>query len=447
MFFHRKQKETAPQAPVPQPTEEIKDSVREKPEASTPAPSNINITLNNSNNASPAEVPPVKRNVSGILAKVISAAIVLAVFGTAVYSVALLLRDQTKATQDGYITLQGKSYSQSVRKYGEFGTTDANKSRRGKLKDVAVLGNRLFLSESKITPSLYDGAHNDKIVSGDGYIGFALYNLNQDSTGDVTLFSSGYAIDVSYLSAGDYLVFPIQKDIPVSNHDRYPYSLSSEKSFDESFYSLPDRAGNRKRVTLKNNKLSPYFIIRVEECGSVLPDDYYDAVVFRSFYQKTGTDTDTDTRFVPLPQIDDNSQAAYHSLAEQVTAEKIYKIKAVASLKEADKTKATLAVGFSDSITKNLASVYTVSYYPGFRAKALSQSELKGYDCYPEIRELSGYLDKSGEGYADVDGNSILAVDDDHIGKESFLLKTSASTNNEESLKSLLKQVNANLKA
>lgn len=443
MFFHRKQKETAPQAPVPQPTEEKKDSVREKPEAPSPTPSNINITLNNSNNASPAEVPPVKRNVSVILVKAISAVIVLAVFGTAVYSVAILLRDQTKATQDGYITLQGKSYSQSVRKYGEFGTTDATKSRRSKLKDVAVLGNRLFLSESKITPSLYDGTHNDKIVSGDGYIGFALYNLNQDSTGDVTSFSEGYAIDVSYLSVGDYLVFPIQKDIPVSNHDRYPYSLSSEKSLDESFYSLPDRAGNRKRVTLKNNKLSPYFVIRVEDCGSVLPDDYYDAVIYRSFYQET----ETGKRFVPLPQIDDNSQAAYHSLAEQVTAEKTYKIKAVTSLKEADKTKATLAVGFSDSITENLASVYTVSYYPSFHAKALSQSELKGYDGYPEIRELSGYLDKSGEGYADVDGNNILAVDDDHIGKESFLLKTSASTNNEDSLKDLLKQVNANMKA
>lgn len=441
MFFHRKQKETAPQAPAPQPTEEKKDSVREKPEAPSPTPSNINITLNNSNNASPAEVPPVKRNVSVILVKAISAVIVLAVFGTAVYSVAILLRDQTKATQDGYITLQGKSYSQSVRKYGEFGTTDATKSRRSKLKDVAVLGNRLFLSESKITPSLYDGKHNDKIVSGDGYIGFALYNLNQDSTGDVTSFSEGYAIDVSYLSVGDYLVFPIQKDIPVSNHDRYPYSLSSEKSLDESFYSLPDRAGNRKRVTLKNNKLSPYFVIRVEDCGSVLPDDYYDAVIYRSFYQEI------ETRFVPLPQIDDNSQAAYHSLAEQVTAEKTYKIKAVTSLKEADKTKATLAVGFSDSITENLASVYTVSYYPSFHAKALSQSELKGYDGYPEIRELSGYLDKSGEGYADVDGNNILAVDDDHIGKESFLLKTSASTNNEDSLKDLLKQVNANMKA
>ena len=441
MFFHRKQKETAPQAPVPQPTEEKKDNVREKPEAPSPTPSNINITLNNSNNASPAEVPPVKRNVSVVLVKAISAAIVLAVFGTAVYSVAILLRDQTKATQDGYITLQGKSYSQSVRKYGEFGTTDATKSRRSKLKDVAVLGNRLFLSESKITPSLYDGTHNDKIVSGDGYIGFALYNLNQDSTGDVTSFSEGYAIDVSYLSVGDYLVFPIQKDIPVSNHDRYPYSLSSEKSLDESFYSLPDRAGNRKRVTLKNNKLSPYFVIRVEDCGSVLPDDYYDAVIYRSFYQKK------ETRFVPLPQIDDNSQAAYHSLAERVTAEKTYKIKAVTSLKEADKTKATLAVGFSDSITENLASVYTVSYYPNFLSIALSQSELKGYDGYPEIRELSGYLDKSGEGYADVDGNNILAVDDDHIGKESFLLKTSASTNNEDSLKDLLKQVNANMKA
>lgn len=445
MLFHKKKQETTPTEAKVAPNEQAFNQV---PPAAlntsipTPqTPSNINITLNNSNTNTPVEAPAKKRDVSGIIIKTVSSLVVLAVLGTAIYSVFALIHDQTKASQDGYITLQGKSYAQSVKKYNEFGSLDSTKIKRNKLKDVAVLGNRLFLSESKITPSLYDGTHNDKIISGDGYVGYALYNLTSDSTCGTTLFaSSGYSIDLANLALGDYLVYPIQANIPTNNNDRYPYSLASDTSLDESFYSLPDREGNRKRITLKNNTISPYFIIRVEDCGSVLPDDYFDAVVYRNFYEEK------DESLIALDAIDDNNQAAYKSLADHINAERTYKVKAVTSLKDAYKTNATLAIGFSDSIDKDFASIYTANHYTGFSTKTLVDSELKGYDYYPEIRELSGYINMSGQGYADVVGNNVLNGNGGNIGKESFLLHSSASINIEDSFKSLLKQVNTNMK-
>lgn len=366
--------------------------------------------------------PKEKMKTSHLFVSFLTGAILLAAVATNCYAIFKVIYENTAVKNETFITLQGKSYSESVKILESFGTKDPQKSKKNKIRDVALLGTKLFLSESKISPTLYSGTNDSKIITGES-TGFGLYNLTKDAyiPSYSQKFSTGkYFIDLNPLEKGDYIIFPDQENRKDDKADCYPYSLFSNEVMDETIYSLPKEDGSRTKISIKGNSSSPYLILRVEDYSSILPKDYYDAVIYKNFYKKS------ETSLEKMPQLPSEEFDSYIQVAESVNRETNYKVKAVSSLTEADREKAIVAIGLSSFIDQDIASLYTYKQYrgEGVNQKLLDSGELKGYDLYPEIRELTGAVSKAGEAYVDVVGNDVLEKKISILGKETFLVRS-----------------------
>lgn len=307
---------------------------------------------------------------------------------------------------NSYLTLTGKSINDSKAVYSTFG-----QKNKKKINDYAFVGTKFFLSEYKITPSTL----KSKTFSSDTTTtDFSLYDLTNDTVtalSNRTAFSSNkFFIDFSKVSAGDYLIYPYYGDEKTDKPDCY--SLADESTVLTSIYTLPDSNGERKKVTLKNNASSPFTLITVKNCGSVIPDDYYDAVLFYQEY------TDGKTASAVSSESVDKLKSIQNSIYE----ENGYKIYVASSLEEAVNVNATVSLCVSSSQEEIMTSLFTNTNYDSYNVSALEESELVGYDEVPEIRECVGYLDHGGEGYVSVVGNSTVRKKTSRIGKESFLL-------------------------
>lgn len=307
---------------------------------------------------------------------------------------------------NSYLTLTGKSINDSKAVYSTFG-----QKNKKKINDYAFVGTKFFLSEYKITPSTL----KSKTFSSDTTTtDFSLYDLTNDTVtalSNRTAFSSNkFFIDFSKVSAGDYLIYPYYGDEKTDKPDCY--SLADESTVLTSIYTLPDSNGERKKVTLKNNASSPFTLITVKNCGSVIPDDYYDAVLFYQEY------TDGKTASAVSSESVDKLKSIQNSIYE----ENGYKIYVASSLEEAVNVNATVSLCVSSSQEEIMTSLFTNTNYDSYNVSALEESELVGYDEVPEIRECVGYLDHGGEGYVSVVGNSTVRKNTSRIGKESFLL-------------------------
>ncbi len=307
---------------------------------------------------------------------------------------------------NSYLTLTGKSINDSKAVYSTFG-----QKNKKKINDYAFVGTKFFLSEYKITPSTL----KSKTFSSDTTTtDFSLYDLTNDTVtalSNRTAFSSNkFFIDFSKVSAGDYLIYPYYGDEKTDKPDCY--SLADESTVLTSIYTLPDSNGERKKVTLKNNASSPFTLITVKNCGSVIPDDYYDAVLFYQEY------TDGKTASAVSSESVDKLKSIQNSIYE----ENGYKIYVASSLEEAVNVNATVSLCVSSSREEIMTSLFTNTNYDSYNVSALEESELVGYDEVPEIRECVGYLDHGGEGYVSVVGNSTVRKNTSRIGKESFLL-------------------------
>ncbi len=307
---------------------------------------------------------------------------------------------------NSYLTLTGKSINDSKAVYSTFG-----QKNKKKINDYAFVGTKFFLSEYKITPSTL----KSKTFSSDTTTtDFSLYDLTNDTVtalSNRTAFSSNkFFIDFSKVSAGDYLIYPYYGDEKTDKPDCY--SLADESTVLTSIYTLPDSNGERKKVILKNNASSPFTLITVKNCGSVIPDDYYDAVLFYQEY------TDGKTASAVSSESVDKLKSIQNSIYE----ENGYKIYVASSLEEAVNVNATVSLCVSSSQEEIMTSLFTNTNYDSYNVSALEESELVGYDKVPEIRECVGYLDHGGEGYVSVVGNSTVRKNTSRIGKESFLL-------------------------
>lgn len=307
---------------------------------------------------------------------------------------------------NSYLTLTGKSINDSKAVYSTFG-----QKNKKKINDYSFVGTKFFLSEYKITPStLKSKSFSSDTTTTD----FSLYDLTNDTVtalSNRTAFSSNkFFIDFSKVSAGDYLIYPYYGDEKTDKPDCY--SLADESTVLTSIYTLPDSNGERKKVTLKNNASSPFTLITVKNCGSVIPDDYYDAVLFYQEY------TDGKTASAVSSESVDKLKSIQNSIYE----ENGYKIYVASSLEEAVNVNATVSLCVSSSQEEIMTSLFTNTNYDSYNVAALEESELVGYDKVPEIRECVGYLDHGGEGYVSVVGNSTVRKNTSRIGKESFLL-------------------------
>ena len=238
---------------------------------------------------------------------------------------------QTEKTgDDSYITLNGKSVTESKKVYGEFG-----KDKQKKAHDISLVGTKLFVSESKITPSLYSSSDTAPIAGGGS--NFYLYNL----TSDVPLSANAksdfahhkFYIDLNDLEEGDYLIYSDPNSSSDKKSDINPYSLSFASPVSLETYSLPDsRTGIRKRIRIRNNEASPYLLINVRQAGTTLASNYADAVLFASSYQE-----EEDGVFTEKEGSQDLSERLA-SLQESLSQSGKYQIKVVSSLEEAKST-------------------------------------------------------------------------------------------------------------
>ncbi len=333
----------------------------------------------------------------------------LSCFAFSVYCVALRIvqGNGSENNTNSYLTLSDKSINDSKAIYSAFG-----QSNKKKISDYAFVGTKFFLSEYKITPStLKSQTFSSDTTTTD----FSLYDLTNDTVTAVTnrtAFSGNkYYIDFSKVSAGDYLVYPYHGEEKTDKPDCY--SLADESTVSTSIYTLPDSNGERKKVTFKNNAASPFSLFTVKNCGSVIPDDYYDAVLF---YQEYTEESSESTR------ASDESIAKLKSIQSSILEENGYKIYVASSLEEAVNVNATVSLCVSSSQENVMTSLYTDTNYDNYLTSVLENTELLGYDKVPEIRECVGYLDHGGEGYVSVIGNSTVRKTSSRVGKESFLL-------------------------
>lgn len=357
----------------------------------------------------PVEKPKVK----GYFIRSLSALLALASVGFAFYALFLLVKDglSTSDSISSYLLLTDKTASQSKAVYDTFLTTN----QKG-IKDYAFIGNKLFVSESKITPNLIEGK-DGSAAFGKNYLDIALWDVTNNISFNNALTSDSkngkFYIDLQEAPTGDYLIYPYQS--VSTNHEASntaPYSLSEKESISKTFYT-PIENGKRRKIVFKNNSASPFTLISITETGTILPNDYYDAVIF---YQQYNLEDSASYSYT------EGEISALQEAVISINNAGNYKVVFAENLKSANAYNSTYSICLSKHISSDYNSLYIQK--DGYICeKLLDGSSLNDYDKYPEIREMTGYLDKAGEAYQDVLANDVLSGLVTRYGKESVLLE------------------------
>lgn len=318
-----------------------------------------------------------------------------------------------KNKENSYLILDGKSASETKEILSKFG-----KDKQRQAGDYGFIGNKMFISENKITPTTI--ANKDFFKGDSTYTDFGLYDvINNTRKDESTSLANGKCyIDLSKVSEGNYLVYPYNGNESIEGEANYNfYSLTQSDSVKNTFYSLPSSNGERTRITFQSNINSPYSLIRVKNAGDTLPSDYYDVVLFYKEYEGN-------TKLA----IDDADISKLEYLARELSVNHNYKVKVVKSIQEAINTYATVSVAVTEAdITTPYSSFYTytdnIKTNSTFITSTFEDGQLKGYDSLPEIRETVSYLDCGSNSYSNIPGNDTVRRDGSHHGKEAFLAK------------------------
>ncbi len=354
-----------------------------------------------------------------LVIKIFSGSLVVASVALLCYSVFLLINDSNASTEsNSYISLSGKTVQESKEIYGQFGV-----EKKKKASDFALVGTKLYLSETKISPdSLSIGS---TAFFENGGKNLYLYNLTLDQArfalGQSNFDNHQYYIDLQNVEEGDFLIYSSSGPYN-SKKDYHPYSLSTNETINYVSYTLPDKDGIRKRITLKNNSQSPYLMLTISKCGSTLPTKYYDAVIFPSEYKKQDGTYKKETSFS-----DEEWEKTKTEIEDKIPSR--FKVKFATSLQDAYDTYAPLSFSISRT-SGDYQSVYTKTNSSLYDISVLDDGSLSGYDAIPEIREMTGYLARAGENNTGVIGNDIMTNSHDHIGKDSYQLSSLESIEN-----------------
>lgn len=330
------------------------------------------------------------------------------------YAIVDLIRSNSNvgSSKESYLTLTNKNINETKEVLNGF-----KQENQKKLNDFYFIGSKLYLSESKITPSIYNNTCYSMANGKDIALLDITSNVTYNTYYSTNIKSNHPYIDLDSVKEGDYLFYPYSGEDHLEKKDIAPYSFDKESAIEETIYTFPsqDSKKERRRITLKNNRNSPYAILTVKDCGSHLPSDTYDVLIRNQQYI-----LDKDGGY-SLKVNDATSPANSQSLSELAakrTDKKGYKTKVVSSLAEAVKTKAKklIVVTEKDTYVSLFASGPESS-----NVRLLPATDLKGYDEIPEIREATGKLDHAGENYYRVPYNS-FAPSYDYIGKEAVRL-------------------------
>lgn len=334
---------------------------------------------------------------------------------------------RTSRNDNSFILLDGKNQKQTTQILNAFGYDEQSLSKKRKIKDFYLIGSQFFASEVSLSPTVFS---NPSAVAGNNADQLSLYNLSDDVSYSVkssTHFADKkYSIDFSLLDDGDYLLYSKGASVLTSKSSIYPYSIDSDETISLSGYTLPDRDGARKRITVKNNINSPYTIISVFKAGSTLPSNVYDVVIYPAYYSSNLEIATRKETFVDEKEtfVDDMNKllSLMKEDKTQIDIDK-YSTKVCNDIFEAKKINASISVAVSLEDDISFCSAYYSGFYPSFATKTLSSdSPLIGYDYYPDIREMQGMISKASFSYPGVVGNNLFPVELSRTGKESFLI-------------------------
>lgn len=380
-----------------------------KPESDSQSFSSGNININITTNPENKTADTAKRkSFLGIKIFTGIASASLMVYSIFCVSMAISSKSFHKQNIDSYILLSNTNYSNSRITYEAFG-----KNNQRKLKDYAVIGNKLFLSEHKITNTMFSNPDESGWISSNN--NFSLLNLTTNASEyHRTNFANHLNyIDLSKCEEGDYLIYAQSStNNPTKDYSSiHPYSIDIEESLSLTFYTTPNDSGQRKRVTLKNNKVSPFTVISISDCGSVLPSNYFDCVLSYQLYDTK------DLHYISDPS--DLEKNTLKTIVETINSSTNYRFDYQTTMNGIYNTNAS----YSFSLSRDMDTDYIGSVFicPN-KSSVLESGELNGYDKNPEIRENTGYLDKAGQAYFDVVGNDLGTIDTNHLGKESYLV-------------------------
>lgn len=397
------------------------------PQQSTPT-LNINVTTD-SKNFAPAPAPatePKKKQTGKKVFGIVSLSIAILSLAVMVYAfVDLGTNGLSSGDGEGsYLRFNGKSEGETRTLLSSFGTGEEGKTNKETLRDVRALGSKVFFSSCKITPN--------NVVTPDlgSWFGqdctdFSLYDVNGVITSTSIRTNSSekqFFIDFNFVPAGSYLLYPTGEMTSgaLSPKDIYPVSLSGKQSLDYSFVTLPDKEKNRKRVTIRNNKTSPYTMIEVFPAGSSLASGNYDFVLYPAEYSLAEGKEDA----VVYTEATADKVSYLRKVADSINDTGLYKVAVASNLEEANLYQTNQAYAVSDKLSDTVSLFLKTGVYSSYQTYVLpSSSSLPGYDLLPEIRELSGGLEMEGEGYSGVIGNNLLPQNKTIYGKESFVLQ------------------------
>lgn len=407
-------------------TEDVESESSNNVSASVDSANNLHIILDTNNNTNNSEDKKEKRKkIYSWSLKITLLLVVAFLISWCVYSF-ILLFSEGENNIHSYILLDGKNFSQSQNVYSSFAKNDQSKSKKNKINDYYLVGNQLFVSESNLNSSIYTDC-NSTLSDSDSNI--ALYNLTYDEpysfSSSTSISDKRYSIDLNLLSQGDYLIYSRNNNEGEKNRtsDYYPYSINTSESIYFETYSLPNKNGSRRKITVKNNSVSPYTVISSFNAGSVLPSNYYDAVIYQAEYD---TSLNNQSKSVDFVSEIENIISSFNSEVDN-----IYSIKVCSSINEARTYHAPISIAIlnnEDNI--KLCSKYVEGYYPSFSTSLLENTTLVNYDKYPDIREMFGLIDKATLAYKDVIGNNLFKLDYSHVGKESFILSKNLLASN-----------------
>lgn len=307
-----------------------------------------------------------KRRIRGVLI-VVNALLIAYASYLSVVSIVDAVKHNKDKEQGDIITLLDKNPTKSKELYDEYITSKED------VVDVAIYGNYLLTSSSRLTPNSFKREGSVtlfKIVEDNPSFNEPnlVYTLNENISSQIDLFS---------LQQGDYLIYS-NFDITTPNL-RTALHYTGTDLYEETVYSLPEEDGSRRKITVKGKASSPALVISVTNV-SACPEEYYDFVVL------------------------DESTSKENSFVDDL--EKDYKVKKVSTLVEAYKVDASYAISIDDS-----SDIKTSYYLTGNKDESLliDKGPLSGKDKNNSIRELGGYLFDAGYGVSIEDSDESIS--------------------------------------
>ncbi len=190
-------------------------------------------------------------------------------------------RVSKKVEDTDIISLNGNSRKDSLTLYNKYVLKDENDNYLTEdVYDYGIYGDYLHLSNRRIDVASYSSYNQISLINVS-----SKYISGLDITKEVKGNYLDGGIKLSSLEKGDYLLFSELINIEDIYNPHRALKIRSAEGISETIYSLPDKAGKRKKIQIKSKDSSPCLVISVSD-NAILPKTYYDFVIMGNGVEK-----------------------------------------------------------------------------------------------------------------------------------------------------------------